>query len=90
MEKKIIKIKCPANWLEREKQLHKIKHRFKNQTLLAITKQTIYYLPEKTPTKKTKAYDTPDVVEPLGHVYENLRCYFISNSWNAYGLWFNQ
>lgn len=54
MEKKIIKIKRPANWLEREKQLHKIKHRFRNQTLLAITKQTIYYLPGKVPTKTQK------------------------------------
>lgn len=54
MEKKIIQIKRPTNWLEREEQLHKIKYRFKNQTLLAITKQTIYYLPGKVPTKTQK------------------------------------
>lgn len=52
MEKKIIEIKRPTNWLERQEQLHKIKYQFKNQTLLAITKQTIYYLPEKVPTKE--------------------------------------
>ena len=54
MEKKIIEIKRPTGWLERKEQLHKIKHQFKNRTLLAITKQTIYYLPEKTPTKAQK------------------------------------
>lgn len=54
MEKKIIEIKRPAGWLERKEQLHKIKHQFKNRTLLAITRQTIYYLPEKIPTKTQK------------------------------------
>lgn len=51
MEKEIIEIKRPTGWLEREEQLYNIKHQFKNQTLLAITKQTIYYLPGKVPTK---------------------------------------
>lgn len=54
MKKKIIEIKRPTGWLEREKQLHKIKRQFKNRTLLAITKQTIYYLPGKVPTKAQK------------------------------------
>lgn len=54
MEKKIIEIKRPNGWLEREEQLRKVKHQFKDQTLLAITKQTIYYLPEKIPTKEQK------------------------------------
>lgn len=54
MEKKVIKVKRPASWLEREEQLRKIKHQFKNRTLLAITKQTIYYLPGKVPTKAQK------------------------------------
>lgn len=54
MEKKIIEIKRSTGWLEREEQLYNIKHQFKNQTLLAITKQTIYYLPEKIPTKTQK------------------------------------
>lgn len=51
MEKKVIKVKRPTSWLERKEQLHKIKHQSKDRTLLAITKQTIYYLPEKVPTK---------------------------------------
>lgn len=54
MEKKVIKVKRPASWLEREEQLRKIKHQFKNRTLLAITKQTIYYLPGKVLTKEQK------------------------------------
>lgn len=52
MEKKVIQIKRPTDWSKRKEQLRKIKHQFKDQTLLAITRQTIYYLPEKTPTKK--------------------------------------
>lgn len=51
MEKKVIQIKRPTDWSKRKEQLRKIKHQFKDRTLLAITRQTIYYLPEKIPTK---------------------------------------
>lgn len=54
MKKKIIQIKRPTDWSERKEQLRKIKHQFKDQTLFAITRQTIYYLPEKIPTKEQK------------------------------------
>lgn len=54
MENKVIKVKRPASWLEREEQLRKIKHQSKDRILLAITKQTIYYLPGKVLTKEQK------------------------------------